>query len=113
MEILFTALHSLRCRNLRLNGSTSLWMFPIYGSAALLAPCKRLFAKLRLPAWKRGCFYMLLIFTGEYLTGRLLSLRDLCPWDYGRSRYHIRRIIRLDYAPWWFLAGLFFERILK
>ena len=31
MEILFTALHSLRRRDLRLTGNTSLWMFPIYG----------------------------------------------------------------------------------
>ena len=80
MEILFTALHSLRRRDLRLTGNTSLWMFPIYGSACLL--------------------------------GRLLWKHGLCPWDYGKSRFHIYRIIRLDYAPWWFLAGLFFEKIL-
>ena len=35
MEILFTALHSLRRRDLRLTGNTSLWMFPIYGPACL------------------------------------------------------------------------------
>ena len=48
MEILFTALHSLRRRDLRLTGNTSLWMFPIYGSACLLAPFKRLFAHLHI-----------------------------------------------------------------
>ena len=55
---------------------------------------------------------MILCFTVEYLSGRLLWKHDLCPWDYGKSRFHIHRIIRLDYAPWWFLAGLFFEKIL-
>ena len=113
MEILFTALHSLKCRDLRLIGSTSLWMFPIYGSACLLAPFKRLFQRLHIGRPGRGLFYMSMIFAAEYLSGRLLWKHDLCPWDYLRSRFHIRRIIRLDYAPWWFLAGLFFERILR
>lgn len=110
MEILFTALHSLRRRDLRLTGNTSLWMFPIYGSACLLAPFKRLFEHLNISRPGRGLFYMAMIFTVEYLSGRLLWKHDLCPWDYGKSRFHIHRIIRLDYAPWWFLAGLFLKR---
>lgn len=110
MEILFTALHSLRRRDLRLTGNTSLWMFPIYGSACLLAPFKRLFEHLNISRPGRGLFYMAMIFTVEYLSGRLLWKHGLCPWDYGKSRFHIHRIIRLDYAPWWFLAGLFLKR---
>ena len=113
MEILFTALHSLKRRDLRLTGTTSLWMFPIYGCACLLAPFKQLFAKLHVGRLKRGLFYMLLIFTVEYFSGRLLWKHGLCPWDYLKSRFHIHRIVRLDYAPWWFLAGLFFEKILR
>lgn len=93
-------------------GNTSLWMFPIYGSACLLAPLKRLFEHLHISRPGRGLFYMAMIFTVEYLSGRLLWKHGLCPWDYGKSRFHIHRIIRLDYAPWWFLAGLFFEKIL-
>ena len=38
MEILWTGLHAFRIRNPKLTGSSSLWMFPIYGSAAFLAP---------------------------------------------------------------------------
>ena len=83
-----------------------------YGSACLLAPFKRLFAHLHISRPRRGLFYMAMIFTMEYLSGRLLWKHGLCPWDYGKSRFHIHRIIRLDYAPWWFLAGLFFEKIL-
>lgn len=85
MEILFTALHSLRRRDLRLTGNTSLWMFPIYGSACLLAPFKRLFAHLHISRPRRGLFYMAMIFTMEYLSGRLLWKHGLCPWDYGKA----------------------------
>ena len=85
MEILFTALHSLRRRDLRLTGNTSLWMFPIYGSACLLAPFKRLFEHLNISRPGRGLFYMAMIFTVEYLSGRLLWKHGLCPWDYGKS----------------------------
>ncbi|MCI8541964.1 MAG: hypothetical protein HFH95_01365, partial [Lachnospiraceae bacterium] len=49
----------------------------------------------------------------EYLTGRLLSRRKSCPWDYHRSRWNIGRVIRLDFAPYWFCAGLLFERLLS
>jgi hypothetical protein len=36
MEIIFTALHSLRGTDKTLKGVTSLWMFPVYGCAALI-----------------------------------------------------------------------------
>lgn len=109
MEILFTALDSLRRREYKLMGNTSVWMFPIYGLAALLGPFSKLLKKW--PLSLRGLTYMTMIFTGEYLSGTLLQKRNLCPWDYRKSRFHIRRVIRIDYAPLWFLAGLLFEKI--
>lgn len=110
MEILFTSLDSLRRRDMTLKGNTSLWMFPIYGSAAILAPFSRLLA--RKSAWCRGLAYMGLIFSAEYFSGTFLAKHRLCPWDYRRSRWNISRVIRLDYAPFWFLAGLLFEHLL-
>lgn len=110
MEIIFTSLHSLRCRDFTLKGFTSLWMFPIYGSASLLAP---LFHILRNKSvWTRGLTYMGLIFSAEYFSGTLLGQKGLRPWDYSRSKWNICSVIRLDYAPLWFLAGLFFEQSL-
>lgn len=110
LEIIFTAMSSLRRRNMRLTGTTSLWMFPIYGCAALLSP---LFRRMRKrPVFLRGITYMTLIFSVEFLSGRFLRSRKLCPWNYERSRYNIGKVIRLDYAPFWFSAGLLFERIL-
>ncbi len=111
MEILFTGLSSLRRRERTLTGQSSLLMFPIYGMAALIRPLARLLRKR--PFWVRGCTYMGLIFSGEYLSGRVLQKHSICPWDYTKSHYHIGSIIRLDYAPYWFLAGLFFEHLLK
>lgn len=110
LEILFTALGSLRRRELRLDGHTSLWMFPIYGSMCILTPLFKLLKKI--PVVFRGTIYALCIFTGEYLTGSLLTRHGLCPWNYERSRWNIRRVVRLDYFPNWFLAGLLFERLL-
>lgn len=111
MEILFTSLDALRRRDMTLKGITSLWMFPIYGCAALLSPlCRRLRPK---PLWVRGLAYMSLIFSAEYLTGRLLTEMKSCPWDYSRSRWSIARVIRLDFAPCWFGAGLLFEHLLS
>lgn len=111
MEILFTAMDALRRRDMTLKGNTSLWMFPIYGSAALFAPLARLLRTKS--AWVRGFTYMSLLFCGEYLSGCLLSRHKFCPWDYGHSRWNVRRIIRLDFAPCWFLAGLLFEQLLS
>ncbi len=110
MEILFTSADSLRRRDMTLKGTTSLWMFPIYGSAGL-APLSRLLAKM--PAWRRGLAYMGLIFSAEYLSGRFLSKHRFCPWDYRRSRWNISRVVRLDYAPCWFFAGLLFEHLMS
>lgn len=110
MEILFTALSALRRRDMKLPGTTSLWMFPIYGCMSFLQPIFRLMKKRSLVL--RGISYMCLIFSAEFLSGRFLRKRQLCPWDYGRSRYHIGRVIRLDYAPFWFGAGLLFEHLL-
>lgn len=107
-EIIFTALGSLRNRDFTLMGKTSLWMFPIYGSAAILKPLFHLLQQKSL--LKRGLTYMSLIFSAEYISGKLLCKKDLCPWDYSRAKWNIGKVIRLDYAPLWFLAGLFFER---
>lgn len=110
LEILFTAVGALRRRDMTLKGNTSLWMFPIYGCAAVFAPISHLLRKK--PVWFRGLTYMSMIFSTEYLVGKILRHRSLCPWDYSRCRWNLSQVIRLDYAPCWFAAGLLFERLL-
>ena len=91
MEILWTGLHSILSGELTMTGKTSLLMFPIYGCGAIIRP---LSGKLSaVPLFVRGCIYM-------------------CPWDYSNTPLNYRGLIRPDYAPLWFGAGLFFEKIL-
>jgi len=53
--------------------------------------------------------YALCIFTAEYASGFFLQKKELCPWNYGRARWNIGRVIRLDYAPCWIITGLLME----
>ena len=66
MEILFTSTGSFLKQDKRLIGRTSVWMFPIYGTAAVIAP---LYHSIKnLPALLRGCIYSVGIFSFEYIT---------------------------------------------
>lgn len=110
MEILFTALDSYRKRELQLIGQTSLWMFPIYGMAAFLKPICSMVRKF--PAGIRALFYSIFIFLGEYVSGSILKKFKVCPWDYSKAKTNIKGVIRLDFAPFWMIAGLIFENLL-
>ena len=110
MEITFTALDSFRRRQFTLKGITSIWMFPIYGMASFLAPLCRLLKGKNILV--RGFAYASCIFLGEYITGKLLKKKGICPWDYSKAKWNVDGIIHLDYAPNWFLAGLLFERLI-
>ncbi len=110
MEIVFTSLGALNRKDFTLKGTTSIWMFPIYGCAAFLSPICKLLKNI--PIFFRGLTYMCCIFSGEYISGSLLKKHNMCPWDYGCSRWNINRLIRLDYAPFWFFAGLLFEKLI-
>lgn len=86
-------------------------MFPIYAMAIFLEP---LHDRIRYVAWPiRGLIYVGVILLIEYFAGFLLDMTiGFCPWSYtGRTLYTIDGYIRLDYAPFWFMAGLIFERI--
>ncbi|MCL2372978.1 MAG: hypothetical protein FWC78_06210 [Defluviitaleaceae bacterium] len=109
MEVLWTGLHALRSKNFKLNSNTSLWMFFIYGCVIFIEPVFRLAYPLNFIL--RGLIYATLILAGEFLTGTALKRADVCPWDYSATRYHVKGIVRIDYAPAWALAGLIFERI--
>lgn len=110
MEVLWTGLGSIVSRDPKLTCRTSVWMFPIYGMAAFLAPIsQRLKDKSTLI---RGGLYTVLIFVTEYTTGAILKKFKRCPWDYTGQPANIQGLINLCYTPLWFSAGLFFERFL-
>lgn len=108
LELLFTGLAN---HKKKLTCETSLYMFPIYGLAVLIAPVKKLLQK-KSTAFRGLCYTCGFFFT-EYTTGRILRHFDRCPWDYTGAPLNIDGLIRLDFAPLWFGTGLLYERILK
>lgn len=112
MECFWTGMSSIFSkRDKKLSCHTSIWMFLIYGLAACFYPiCKKLCNKNILC---RGGIYIILIFIIEYITGITLKKFDACPWDYSKAKLNYKGVIRLDYAPAWFIAGLFFEKVIN
>jgi len=109
MEVFWTGMGSLMNKDYKLRSTTSIWMFFIYGMVVFLEPIYLLMQSF--PIVLRGIIYALCIFMGEYIIGGGLKRVDLCPWDYTHCRYNVQGVIRLDYAPAWFAAGLIFERV--
>ena len=120
MEILFTSLGSFLAGDFKLYGNTSLLMFPIYGLGVFLGPLCGLLDKwlgdagsltLRDRFFRHGAGSMVLIFLTEYVSGAFLRRLGICPWDYTGLFFSVDGLIRLDFAPCWFMAGLIFEHL--
>ena len=110
MEILWTGFHSLLSGQWTMTVRSSLLMFPIYGCADIIAP---LYSRISsLPFIYRGFLYMLGFYLVEFISGSFLKSFGVCPWDYSTAHFQYKGIVRLDYAPLWFAAGLIFEKIL-
>ena len=110
-ECFFTGCKGLFAKKKTLPCSTSLWMFGIYGLAFLIKPLYYCIKKLS--PILRGSIYTVFIFITEYFTGAFLKRHNACPWDYSSSKFNIKGVIRLDYAPLLFIVGLIYENILK
>lgn len=114
LECFWTGLNSVsnwKSNDKTLSCRTSIWMFPIYGLAACLSP---IYTKLKKRnALFRGGVYTTLIYLTEYITGTILKKYGACPWDYSKSKFNIKGVIRFDYAPVWFFTGLLFEKLTR
>ena len=113
MEVFWTGMGSALKKDKKLTSVTSIWMFPIYGIAVIIEPISNIMCKKKVPTHLRGTVYALMIITTEYITGSFLKKRDCCPWDYSKAKLNINGIIRLDYLPVWFAAGLIYEKIFQ
>ncbi|MEE8424857.1 MAG: hypothetical protein V3S11_03465 [Elusimicrobiota bacterium] len=114
MEVVFTAVaDGIKKRDLSLTGKTYLWMAPIY---AVVYPAFVLLWPTigGWPWFARGGLYVVLVYSVEFASGWILR-RSLgaCPWDYGRARWAVDGLIRLDYAPAWFGATMLYESLFK
>ena len=64
------------------------------------------------PVAVRAATYGVGILGVEYVSGRLFRrLLGWAPWDYGRARFAVDGLIRLDYFPLWAAFGLGLERV--
>ena len=94
----------------QMHSVTSLWMFPIYGMASMIAPLSHLMEGKNFVL--RGSVYTACIFLTEYGTGTLLKKKGCCPWDYSGAKANYKGVVRFDYAPLWFMVGLLYEKML-
>lgn len=112
MECLFTGICAiLQHKDKKLRCLTSIWMFPIYGLAACIQPVHKFLQGTNIIL--RGGIYTVMIFVTEFCTGSFLKKFKACPWDYSSAKYNYKGVIRFDYAPIWFVVGLFYEKILS
>lgn len=114
VEIVWTALLDFaRTRDLRLAGTTYLWMFPIYGLVAILY--EPLHDAIRAwPIGARAAIWSLGFTAVEWVTGWAIArATGRCPWDYvaAGARFAIDPYVRWDYFPVWAAAGLALEPV--
>lgn len=90
---------------------SSLVNVPVYGLAQpLFEPVHNRLR--RHPVALRGAAYGAGILGVEFASGRLLRrFVGHAPWDYGRARFAVDGLIRLDYLPLWAAFGLGLERL--
>ena len=96
--------------DLSLSGHSYVWMFVIYGLAALMFPIfYPLISNRHLLV--RLLIYMIAIFAVEYLAGAILQgTTGSCPWHYD-SNWAIHGYIRLDYGLFWMAFGYGIEQV--
>jgi uncharacterized membrane protein len=119
-EVLFTGIiDSIKEKNPRLKGRSTLWMFPIYGCILFIV---MFVSHFNYPWYVRGLLYAALILAWEYATGYIIrKMVGVSPWDYGasksydnaarRKRFQISGLICLEYVPFWFIGGLLAEKL--
>jgi uncharacterized membrane protein len=119
-EVLFTGIiDSIKEKNPRLKGRSTLWMFPIYGCILFIV---MFVSHLNYPWYVRGLLYAVLILAWEYVTGYIIrKLVGVAPWDYAnttsydnaarKKRFQLHGLICLEYVPIWFIGGLLAEKL--
>lgn len=112
LETIFTAaLDWKRDPKRHLMGYSSIWYIPLYAVTPVFFQAfgPSLFG---LPWPARGLIYLAVIWAMEYLG--MLALRKLLGTSpseesYYKAKWNVHGLIRLDFAPSWFAAGLAFE----
>ena len=111
MEFVWTSIMGIKNHDRKMMGKTSIWMFPIYGLGTVIKPLSSKLRKFNMIF--RGFIYMAGIYFVEFISGTILQRNNCCPWNYNKCKYNIRGVVRLDYAPLWFVAGLLLEKVVN
>jgi uncharacterized membrane protein len=111
LEVFWTGILSFLNGDKCFTAKTYLWMFFIYGSATFMEPIHNYIRFL--PLFVRGCIWLVLIWSVEFISGWIIKkIIGKCPWDYSRcGKLQIMGLIRLDFAPLWFIVGVLFEKM--
>jgi hypothetical protein len=111
IEVVATGTTSLvQRRHAAATAQTYLWMHPIYGLGGLaLERIER--ATASWPWAAQGLAFVPAIYLIEAASGALLRrVLGRCPWDYTGRGWHVDGLVRLDFAPAWWLVGCLFPR---
>lgn len=95
---------------LKLEGNSYIWMFFIYGLAAIIFPI--LFNRIKkYHIIFRLLLYTVIIFSIEFITGWILDITTgQCPWEY-HSPLAVCGYINLYYTPFWAGFGFLLEKV--
>ena len=119
-EVLFTAVWGLLASgpgqhsSWALMGQSSAWSFLTYGLGTFLLaePIYRYLVSKQVPLLSRLLFYVLATYAWEFSCGVVLTQMGACPWDYSDFTFNFKGLITLEYAPFWAIAGAYFELVL-
>lgn len=108
-EIFWTGMCSFFHGDVKLTGSTYVWMFPIYGLTVFSEQLQH-----KIESWPlvvRGGVYTIMIFIVEYTSGLILKeVIGVCPWKY-IGIGSVNGLINFKFAPLWFLFSIALERV--
>ena len=115
-EVVFTAIWEFVVGgSWTLKGYSSLWSILTYGLGTFLVAeylCGYMVSR-QIPLMVRCAAYVPMTYACEFTFGAVLSYFDACPWDYTPFDYDFMGLVTLEYAPLWFLAGLYMECIMS
>lgn len=109
LECLFTGIQSVFIdKNKSAVCKTYLWMIGIYGVAGIILDYIRVWTAW--PAFVNAFIYLPIIYAVEYSSGWLLRKAiGRCPWDYGKRKYTVHGLIKLDYVFYWLVVAFCFN----
>ena len=113
-EILFTGIWEFAVTGkYSLMGVSSIWSFLTYGLGTFLVaePLHEIVISFKFNWLSRGIIYVAITYIWEFTVGAILSYFGACPWDYTDFDYDIMGLVTMEYAPAWFLAGMYFEML--